>query len=74
MEKSAEQKFIPYGCQWIEEDDINAVVEVLRGDYLTTGPKVKNLKKIWHGIPVQSMLLPCPTVLRHFMRHVLPPE
>lgn len=45
MEKSAEQKFIPYGCQWIEEDDINAVVEVLRGDYLTTGPKVKEFEE-----------------------------
>lgn len=32
--------FIPYGKQWIEEDDINSVVEVLRSDYLTQGPKV----------------------------------
>jgi len=29
----------------IEEDDINAVVEVLRGDYLTTGPKVKEFEE-----------------------------
>jgi len=28
-----------------EEDDINAVVEVLRGDYLTTGPKVKEFEE-----------------------------
>ncbi len=32
--------FIPYGRQWIDEDDIRAVVEVLRSDWLTTGPKV----------------------------------
>jgi len=31
---------IPYGRQWIDDDDINAVVEVLRSDYLTTGPAV----------------------------------
>ncbi|MBU6297097.1 MAG: UDP-4-amino-4,6-dideoxy-N-acetyl-beta-L-altrosamine transaminase [Alphaproteobacteria bacterium] len=32
--------FLPYGRQVIEEDDIQAVGEVLRGDYLTTGPAV----------------------------------
>ncbi len=31
---------IPYGRQWIEEDDVAAVVDVLRGDWLTTGPTV----------------------------------
>jgi len=30
--------FLPYGRQLIEEDDIAAVAEALRGDYLTTGP------------------------------------
>ena len=34
------QKPIPYGFQTIEPDDINAVIEVLKSDYLTTGPKV----------------------------------
>jgi len=33
--------FIPYGKQWIDKKDIEAVVETLRSDYLTTGPKVK---------------------------------
>ena len=32
--------FIPYGRQTVEEDDIQAVVGVLRSNYLTTGPKV----------------------------------
>jgi perosamine synthetase len=32
--------FIPYGRQEIGEDDIAAVVEVLRSDWLTTGPAV----------------------------------
>ena len=31
---------LPYGHQSIEEDDIAAVVAVLRSDWLTTGPKV----------------------------------
>lgn len=32
--------FLPYGRQTIDEDDIAAVVEVLRSDYLTTGPMI----------------------------------
>lgn len=32
--------FLPYGRQGIDDDDIAAVVEVLRGDFLTTGPAV----------------------------------
>ena len=36
---------IPYGKQFIEEDDIQAVVETLRADYLTTGPKVTEFEK-----------------------------
>jgi UDP-4-amino-4,6-dideoxy-N-acetyl-beta-L-altrosamine transaminase len=32
--------FLPYGRQSISEADIEAVVEVLRSDYLTTGPSV----------------------------------
>ncbi|MEQ1955728.1 UDP-4-amino-4,6-dideoxy-N-acetyl-beta-L-altrosamine transaminase [Mesorhizobium sp. CN2-181] len=31
---------LPYGRQSISEDDIQAVVNVLRGDFLTTGPAV----------------------------------
>lgn len=31
---------LPYGRQWVDEDDVAAVVEVLRSDYLTTGPTV----------------------------------
>jgi perosamine synthetase len=31
---------IPYGRQWVDEDDVTAVCEVLRSSWLTTGPKV----------------------------------
>lgn len=37
--------FIPYGKQTISEDDINAVVEVLKSNFLTTGPKVKEFEE-----------------------------
>lgn len=39
-----ENSYIPYGRQWIDEDDIQAVIEVLRGDYLTTGPTIKEFE------------------------------
>lgn len=37
---------IPYGRQTIEEDDIQAVADVLRSDYLTTGPKIAEFEKM----------------------------
>jgi perosamine synthetase len=36
---------IPYGRQSIDEEDIQAVVEVLRSDWLTTGPKVDEFER-----------------------------
>ncbi|SHH83231.1 UDP-4-amino-4,6-dideoxy-N-acetyl-beta-L-altrosamine transaminase [Clostridium grantii] len=39
--KPIRETFLSYGRQWIDEEDINSVVEVLKGDYLTTGPYVK---------------------------------
>lgn len=37
--------YIPYGRQNINEDDINAVVEVLKSDFLTTGPKIAEFEE-----------------------------
>ena len=31
---------IVYGDQYIDDDDIQAVVDVLKSDYLTCGPKI----------------------------------
>jgi UDP-4-amino-4,6-dideoxy-N-acetyl-beta-L-altrosamine transaminase len=52
---------IPYGRQWIDEDDIAAVIEVLRSDWLTTGPKVREFEAAFaalvganHGVAVSS--------------------
>ena len=36
---------IPYGRHHIEEDDIEAVVDVLRSDNLTGGPVVEDFEK-----------------------------
>jgi UDP-4-amino-4,6-dideoxy-L-N-acetyl-beta-L-altrosamine transaminase len=36
--------FIPYGKQYIQQDDIDAVVETLKSDFLTTGPKIKEFE------------------------------
>ena len=36
--------FIPYGTQWIDDDDINEVVNVLRSDWITTGPKIREFE------------------------------
>jgi UDP-4-amino-4,6-dideoxy-N-acetyl-beta-L-altrosamine transaminase len=52
---------IPYGRQDISEEDIRAVVEVLRSDYLTQGPAVPAFEKALanrvgaaHGVAVNS--------------------
>ncbi len=39
------RKPIPYGRQSINEDDIKAVIETLKSDYLTQGPKIKEFEE-----------------------------
>ncbi len=36
---------LPYGRQWVDEDDIRAVAEVLRSGWLTTGPEVARFEQ-----------------------------
>lgn len=38
-------EILPYGQQSIDQDDINAVVEVLQSDWLTTGPKIDEFEE-----------------------------
>ena len=52
---------IPYGRQDITQDDIDAVVEVLRSDFLTQGPAVTRFERAVaervgaaHGVAVNS--------------------
>lgn len=42
--KPVRENKIYYGRQWIDEDDIKAVSDVLRGDYITCGPHVVSLE------------------------------
>lgn len=53
--------FVPYGRQVIEQDDIDAVTDVLRGDWLTTGPMVDRFERVFadfvdaeHGVAVSN--------------------
>lgn len=36
---------IPYGRQFIEQEDIEAVIEVLKSDFITQGSKVEEFEK-----------------------------
>ena len=36
---------IPYGHQFVTEEDINAVIEVLKSDYMTQGPRIGQFEK-----------------------------
>jgi len=37
-------KFLPYGLHHISEEDIHEVIKVLKSDWITTGPKVKEFE------------------------------
>lgn len=42
--KPVREKLLPYGRQQIAEEDIQAVVNVLRSDWLTTGPNIEEFE------------------------------
>lgn len=55
------EPFIPYGRQTIDDDDIRSVEQVLRGDWLTTGPMVGQFEEAFaayvdapHAVAVSS--------------------
>ncbi len=55
------QRFIPYGKQYISEDDVSSVVKILKSDYLTQGDQVpkfekslSNFLKVKYSIAVNS--------------------
>ncbi len=41
----ADKTFLPYGRQQVDEEDIAAVVQVLRSEWLTTGPMVEQFEE-----------------------------
>jgi perosamine synthetase len=44
-DRPVRKTLMPYGHQWIDDEDINAVIEVLRSDWITTGPKVAEFEE-----------------------------
>lgn len=40
---------LPYGRQSVDEDDVRAVADALRSDWLTTGPRVEKFEKAFLG-------------------------
>jgi perosamine synthetase len=73
MSPADQNKLLPYGRQSIDEEDIAAVVEVLRSDWLTTGPKVREFETRMaervgakHAVAVSSG-----TAALHAMMHAL---
>lgn len=45
MERPIRETFLPYGRQWLDKEDIDSVVQVLKGDYLTTGPYISKFEQ-----------------------------
>jgi len=43
--KPVRETLLPYGHQWVDEADIETVVQVLRSAWLTTGPKITEFEK-----------------------------
>jgi len=43
-------EFIPYGRQWIDEEDERSVLRVLRSDFLTQGPEVARFEQALAGV------------------------
>jgi len=39
------EKFLPYSHQWIDDEDIKSVVNVLKSDWITQGPKIKEFEE-----------------------------
>lgn len=45
MKRSNSKTSIPYGHQWIDDSDIDEVIKVLKSDWITQGPKIKEFEK-----------------------------
>lgn len=50
MEKSTNRttakKILPYGQQWISDDDVDEVLRTLKSDFITQGPKVSEFERL----------------------------
>ena len=39
------EEFLPYGKQWLDEKEINEVVDTLKSSWITTGPKMRKFEE-----------------------------
>ena len=65
---------IPYGHQYISDEDIQAVVDVLKSDYLTCGPKItefENEFRAYVGHPEYAVAVCNATAGLHLAAHAL---
>ena len=37
-------RYIPYGRQWIGKEDLKSVISVLKSNFITQGPKIKEFE------------------------------
>lgn len=56
-----ERAFLPYGRQRITDDDIDAVVEVLRSDWLTQGPSIPRFEEALAAVVGAQQTVACAT-------------
>jgi UDP-4-amino-4,6-dideoxy-N-acetyl-beta-L-altrosamine transaminase len=59
VSETGTKRFLPYGRQCIEDDDIAAVVAALRGEFLTTGPLVRRFEQTLAGITGAAEAIAC---------------
>lgn len=45
---------IPFSPPDITEEEIEAVAEVMRSGWITTGPRLRNLKERWQNLRIQT--------------------
>jgi UDP-4-amino-4,6-dideoxy-N-acetyl-beta-L-altrosamine transaminase len=43
------KRYIPYGHQYIDKNDIESVIEILQSDFITQGPKIKEFEEALCG-------------------------
>lgn len=43
--KPVRESYLPYGKQFIDEEDIQTVINVLKSDFITTGPTIEQFEK-----------------------------
>jgi perosamine synthetase len=67
------QTVLPYGTQWLDEDDIAAVNAVLRSEWLTTGPKVSEFERAFADFvgTQEAVVVSSGTAALHAAMHAL---